>query len=138
MAAHAIAMTMTAASPRRAPWLPRAAWCAAVVKEGARPRQTADSLRHQCRPALWCLEIGVRMTNDKAVNTPSRNAAETKRYAKVWKAIMSGTVPTRRDDVQGWYRAAQHVIGVCLHDAQLKAVLREVDNEFVLPVSSAA
>ena len=78
------------------------------------------------------------MTNDKAVTTPARNTAETKRYAKVWKAVVSGTVPTRRDDVQGWYRAAQHVIGVCLHDAQLEAVLHDVDDIIVMPISSAA
>ena len=78
------------------------------------------------------------MTNGNAVSTPARNAAQTARYAKVWKAVVTGTVPTRRDDVQGWYRAAQHVIGLCLHHAQLEAVLHDVDDAVVMPVSSAA
>ena len=138
MATQTIAMTMTGATPGRAPWLPRAAWCAAVVKEGARPRETAHSLRHQCTPALCVSKFGVCMTNTTAVNTPARNAAVTMRYAKVWKAVVSGTVPTRRDDVEAWYRAARHVIGVCLHDAQLEAVLHDVDDAIVMPVSSAA
>ncbi len=78
------------------------------------------------------------MTNDTAPTTPARNAAETMRYAKMWKALVSGRVPTRRDDVHAWYGAAQHVIGVCLHDVQIDEVLREVDDALVMPLPSAA
>jgi hypothetical protein len=49
--------------------------------------------------------------------TQARNAAVTRRYARVWKAIISGDVPARGDDIDTWYASAQHALGFCVHAA---------------------
>ena len=50
------------------------------------------------------------------------------RYARLWKSVVSGVVPSRTDDVDAWYGVAQHLLGVALHEAQLDQVLDDVMN----------
>ena len=52
----------------------------------------------------------------------ARNAAVTRRYARLWKSIISGEAPTLGDDTTAWYAAAQHAIGYCLHAAEVERV----------------
>ena len=54
--------------------------------------------------------------------TQARNAAVTRRYARLWKSIISGAVPTHGVDTETWYAASQHVIGYCLHAAEVERV----------------
>lgn len=51
------------------------------------------------------------------------------RYARLWKALTSGAVPSRAVDVAGWYGAAQHAVGAALHEAQMDGLLDEVEGE---------
>jgi len=62
------------------------------------------------------------MTVQDDTKKPARNAVLTARYARVWKAIVSGTAPARRENVAGWYATAQHPIGVCMHEAHLAQI----------------
>lgn len=63
------------------------------------------------------------MTNHNAgQRTQARNAAETRRYARLWKSIISGEVPAQCDDTDTWYASAQHAIGFCLHAAAVDRV----------------
>ena len=57
---------------------------------------------------------------------PARNAAQTLCYARVWKAMVSGDMRTEREELAEWYGAAQHVIGMCLHDADVDRVVLDV------------
>jgi len=45
--------------------------------------------------------------------------------ARLWMAIARGEVPRRSEDVDGWYAAARHCLGLCLHEAHLERVLTE-------------
>lgn len=54
--------------------------------------------------------------------TRARNAAETRRYARLWKAIISGEVSAQGDDTDTWYASAQHAIGFCVHAAAVDRV----------------
>ena len=50
------------------------------------------------------------------------------RYARLWMSLVRGTVPSGTVSVLCWYRAAQHVIGPLLHDAQLERILEDGDG----------
>ena len=50
------------------------------------------------------------------------------RYARLWQSVVSGSVPPRATDVERWYRAAQHVLGPLLHDAQVERILEDGDG----------
>ncbi len=50
------------------------------------------------------------------------------RYARLWMSMVRGTVPSRTVGVLCWYRAAQHVVGPLLHDAQLERILEDGDG----------
>ena len=54
--------------------------------------------------------------------TQARNAAVTRRYARLWKAIISGAVPAQGEDTETWYAASQHAIGYCLHAVEVERV----------------
>ncbi len=56
------------------------------------------------------------------------SAVAQMRYARLWKSVVSGIVPPRTADVEQWYRAAQHVIGPVLHDAQVECILEDGDG----------
>ena len=58
-----------------------------------------------------------------AGDRPSTPSIPQVRYARLWKTLVSGTVPPRTADAGCWYRAAQHVIGQVLHDVQVRHVL---------------
>ena len=45
------------------------------------------------------------------------------RYARLWMALVRGTIAPRTSDVDGWYRAARRRIGVARHEAQLDQLL---------------
>ncbi len=50
------------------------------------------------------------------------------RYARLWKSLVSGSVPPRSADVAQWYRAAQHVLGPVLHEAQVERIVENGDG----------
>lgn len=60
------------------------------------------------------------------------------RYARLWKSVVSGVVPSRSHEVDAWYRAARHVIGIALHEAQLDRVLVDATNGDASPVTQHA
>ena len=52
--------------------------------------------------------------------------------------MVSGVVPSRKDDVDAWYGVAQHLLGVALHEAHLDRVLDDVTNGDVSPMTQHA
>ena len=50
----------------------------------------------------------------------------TLRYARLWKAISTGEVPGRDIDIRAWYSAAQHPIGMCMHEADMNRVMADI------------
>ena len=54
--------------------------------------------------------------------TKARNAAVTRRYARLWKSIISGEVPAQGYDTDTWYASARHAIGFCIHAAAVDRV----------------
>jgi hypothetical protein len=69
-------------------------------------------------------------------STRARHTADTRQYARLWKAIVSGAVPDQREDVASWYSAAQHCIGLCLHEAQLGTLTRDESGSEHAPVAA--
>ena len=63
--------------------------------------------------------------NTSSAGSSAVPAVPQVRYARLWKSVVSGVVPSRRHDVDAWYSVAQHVLGVALHEAQLDWVLNE-------------
>ena len=57
--------------------------------------------------------------------TRARNAEVTRRYARLWKAIISGEVPARGDNTDIWYASAQHALGFVLHAIAVERVTGE-------------
>jgi len=53
------------------------------------------------------------------------------RYARLWKAVIRGVVPSRTDDVEAWYRVARHALGVAMHEVHVDRVLDDVANSDV-------
>jgi hypothetical protein len=76
--------------------------------------------------------------HDRISNPPARNAEITKRYARVWKSIVSGVVTPRDEDVTPWYSAAQHAMGAALHEAAVERLEMPRDTAIELAVMSAA
>jgi len=64
------------------------------------------------------------MTSGNDTSTPARNTAETATCARLLRAMVSGTVPPRREDVAAWYASAQHVIVLCLHESHVEQVVQ--------------
>jgi len=75
--------------------------------------------------------------HDKIIRALARTAVLAIRYARIWKAIISGTVPARVNVIGAWYGAAQHALAACLHAAEGKRISASVDPE-VQAVKSAA
>jgi hypothetical protein len=67
-------------------------------------------------------------------STRARKPARTEGYARLWKAIISGAVPNHTEDVDSWYRAAQHCIGLCMHEAHLETLTRDGSGSEHAPV----
>ena len=62
---------------------------------------------------------------DSAGSSAGRRAPQAQ-YATLWKAVVSGEVPSPTDDIESWYDIAQHLLGVALHLAQLDQVIDDV------------
>lgn len=76
--------------------------------------------------------------NPSSAGSSAVPAVPQVRYARLWKSVVSGVVPSRTDDVDAWYGVAQHLLGVALHEAHLDRVLDDVTNGDVHPMTQHA
>lgn len=82
---------------------------------------------------------GVRLADTTGSTESSAvPAVPQARYARLWKAVVSGTVPPRTGDLREWYAVAQHVLGVAFHAAQLDQVLDDATDGDVRTVTQHA
>ena len=76
--------------------------------------------------------------NTSSAGSSAVSVVPQARYARLWKAVVTGVVPSRTHGFDAWYRVAQHVLGVALHEAQLDRVLDDATNGDVDPMTQHA